>query len=179
MVSLELNLDEVCYMNILLTNTTVFSIKATTNSQEIILLPNQSVNTDCDQKSRIKLSFINTDRFDAKSIANNLMLHVSCTYSVETISENQNIHISNKIFELDRSTLLLPFAYSYLTLDNVNAILTSCIADNEKAIKKMYFAFALFGENGYDFLFNIFSIAFQMRRIKKLCDVEKIKKLIE
>ena len=29
------------------------------------------------------------------------------------------------------------------------------------------------------FLFNIFSIVFQMRRIKKLCDVEKIKKLIE
>lgn len=136
MVSLELNLDEVCYMNILLTNTTVFNIKVTTNSQEIILLPNQSVNTDCDQKSRIKLSFINTDRFDAKSIANNLMLNVSCTYSIETISENQNIHISNKIFELDSSTLLLPFAYSYLTLDNVNAILTSCIADNEKAIKK-------------------------------------------
>ena len=107
------------------------------------------------------------------------MLNVSCTYSIETISENQNIHISNKIFELDSSTLLLPFAYSYLTLDNVNAILTSCIADNEKAIKKMYFAFALFGENGYDFLFNIFSIAFQMRRIKKLCDVEKMKKLIE
>ena len=72
-------------MNILLTNTTVFSIKATTNSQEIILLPNQSVNTDCDQKSLIKLSFI----------------------------------------------------------------------------------------------FNIFSIVFQTRRIKKLCDVEKIKKLIE
>lgn len=179
MVSLELNLDGVCYMNILLTNTTVFSIKVTTNSQEIILLPNQSVNTDCDQKSLIKLSFINTDRFYAKSIANNLMLNVSCTYSIETISKNQNIHISNKIFELDSSTLLLPFAYSYLTLDNVNAILTSCIADNEKAIKKMYFAFALFGENGYDFLFNIFSIVFQMRRIKKLCDVEKIKKLIE
>ncbi len=166
-------------MNISLTNTSVFSIKATINSQEIILLPNQSVNTDCDQKTLIKLSFINTDRFDAKSIANNLMLNVSCTYSIETISENQNIYISNKIFELDSSTLLLPFAYSYLKLENVNAILTSCVADNEKAIKKMYFAFALFGENGYDFLFNIFSVAFQMRRIKKLCDVEKIKKLIE
>lgn len=161
MVSLELNLDGVCYMNILLTNTTVFSIKVTANSQEIILLPNQSVNTDCDQKSRIKLSFINTDRFDAKSIANNLMLNVSCTYSIETISENQNIHISNKIFELDSSTLLLPFAYSYLTLDNVNAILTSCIADNEKAIKKMYFAFALLVKTDMIFYLIFFPLPFK------------------
>ena len=106
-------------MNILLTNTTVFSIKATTNSQEIILLPNQSVNTDCDQKSLIKLSYINTDRFDAKSIANNLMLNVSCTYSIETISENQNIHISNKIFELDSSTLLLATVYKGNIIKNL------------------------------------------------------------
>lgn len=166
-------------MNILLTNTSTLSVKVTTNKQEIVLLPNQSVNTDYDLESTIKLSFISTDKFDVKSIANKLMLNISCTYSVKNIKENQLINISNEVFEFDSSALLLPFAYSYLKLDNADTVLTSCSADNEKSVKKMYFAFALFGEGGYDFIFNIFSVAFQMRRIKKLCKVEKIKSIIE
>lgn len=166
-------------MNIILTNKSTFSVKVTTNKQDFVLLPKQLINADFDEKSLIKLSFTTTEKFNAKSIANKLMLNISCTYRIENINENQHIDISNSVFEFDNSALLLPFAYSYLKLDNADTVLTSCSADNEKSIKKMYFAFALFGEGGFDFLFNIFSVAFQMRRIKKLCDIEKIKSTIE
>ncbi len=174
-------------MNTYLTNTTKFSITAKVNSIEYLLEPNQVQSMSVYDNDKIVLSIVNKTNkksYSEKFInsLNSLVLNVSCTYLIKNLTENENIQIANEIYEFDENALLLPFAYHYLkpSINNTNTQLqlVQCEADNVKTIKRIYFIFALLGDGGFDFLLNIFSITFQMHRIKKLCDDNKILQII-
>ncbi len=172
-------------MNIFFTNTTKYLIIAKINSIEYLLEPNQVQQLSAYDNDKIVLSIVNNTvnksyKEKLKNSLNNLVLNVSCTYLIKNLKENENIQIANEIYEFNENALLLPFAYHYLKpcINNTQLQLVQCEADNVKAIKKIYFIFALLGDGGFDFLLNIFSVSFQMHRIKKLCDDNKILQII-
>lgn len=173
-------------MNIFLNNTTKYSINAKINSIEYLLEPNQTRQLSANDNDTIVLSITDniankTTGEKLKDSLKNLVLNVSCSYIIKNLTENENIQIVNEIYEFKENALLLPFAYHYLkaNMDNTQFRLVSCNADNAKAIKKIYFIFALLGDGGFDFLLNIFSISFQMHRIKRLCNNDKILSVIK
>lgn len=173
-------------MNIFFNNTTKYSISVKINSIEYLLKPNQVQQLSVYDNDKIVLSTVHNTINKSyseklKNSLNNLVLNVSCTYLIENLKENENIQIANEIYEFNENALLLPFAYHYLKprINNTQLQLVQCKADNVKAIKKIYFIFALLGDGGFDFLLNIFSISFQMHRIKKLCDNNKILQILK
>lgn len=168
-------------MNIFLSNSTKYSINIKINSIEYLVEPNQTHQLSVNENDKMMLSIIDNNISNSysekiKNSLKNLVLDVSCIYLIKDIKENENIQITNKIFEFEENALLLPFAYHYLNVNKNNhqIQLIQCKANNVKKIKKIYFIFALLGDGGFDFLLNIFSISFQMHRIKKLCEDNKI-----
>lgn len=172
-------------MNIFLANKTKHSIKAKCNSNEYFLSSNQTQKLSVNDNDKLTLTIINntdSNSYEKKlnKALNNLVLNVSCVYLIKNLNENENIQITSDIFEFKENALLLPFAYHYLNaiINDRRLQLIKCKANNVKQIKKIYFVFAILGNGGFDFLLNIFSITFQMQRIKKLCNESKIFKTL-
>lgn len=173
-------------MKIFLSNSAKYSICVKINSIEYFLEPNQTQQLFVNKNDELMLSIIDDNVSNSfgekfKRTLKNLVLNVSCTYLIKNLDENDTIQITNEIFEFEENALLLPFAYYYLnaTANGSQLQLVHCKADNVKTIKKIYFIFAFLGDGGFDFILNLFSITFQMHRIRKLCDDNKVFKVLK
>lgn len=174
-------------MNIFLNNTANYPVKVVINSVEYSLRSNQTQQINLTGENIKLTAFIIDEKNDSglvssklKNAVKKLFLNVSCTFILDNISDGDTLYLHNKIFEFQDNWLALPFAYHYLTVDNgLNKYeLFDCIGTNVRTIKKIYFFFSLLGDGGFDFLINIFSVFFQMKRISKFCDHKKVFEII-
>lgn len=172
-------------MNIFFNNASKYKINIKANFTDYVIEPNQTQQISVNNNDIIELSIFddfNNNSYSKrlKNSLKNLLLNVSCAYLINNLNENDSIQITNEIYDFDEHALLLPFAYHYLKAEKSGKSLqlTQCKATNTKSIKKIYFIFAILGDGGFDFLLNIFSISFQMNRIKKLCSDNKIFQII-
>lgn len=174
-------------MNVFLNNTANYPVKVIINSVEYSLNSNQTQKINLAGEG-IKLAAVITDEnrnssfvsSKIKNAVNKLFLNVSCTYVLDNISDGDTLFLHNRLYEFKDNSLSLPFAYHYLTVDNEskNFVLLDCNGTNVHSLKKIYFFFSLLGNGGFDFLINIFSIFFQMKRINKLCEHKKVFEII-
>ena len=172
-------------MNIFFNNVSKYSINVKVGFTEYVIESNQTQQISVNNNDTIELSIFddfNNNSYSKrlKNSIKNLMLNVSCTYLLNNLKDNDSIKITNEIYEFDQHALLLPFVYHYLKAETSGKYLqlTQCKATNTKSIKKIYLIFAFLGDGGFDFLLNIFSISFQMHRIKKLCSDNRIFQII-
>lgn len=174
-------------MNVFLNNTANYPVKVIINSVEYLLNTNQIQKINLEGES-IKLTAVIIDEnrnsgfmsSKIKNAVNKLFLNVSCTYVSDNISDGDTLSLHNRLYEFKDNSLSLPFAYHYLTVDNLSKkiMLLDCNGINARTVKKIYFIFSLLGNGGFDFLINIFSVFFQMKRINKLCEHKKVFEII-
>lgn len=170
-------------MNVFFRNQANYPVKIEINSFECLLQPNQIQKFILNEK-KIKCSVVvadedNRQSFAATKIKNTLkklFLNVSCTFVLDDISNGDTFYIQNHIYEFTDNSLLLPFAYHYLTvLHNMKKLKPlDCNGTNVNSVKRLYLLFAILGDGGFDFLLNLFSVVFQMQRIRKLCQPKNI-----
>lgn len=174
----NIDLSEGFIMKLSFNNISKFPVKIGNGTEVYEIYLNRVKEIAFNDKYEVTLSITEIAK-KAKSITKNslnkLFLNVSCTYCFEFPVECDTVIICDEFYEFE-SNLLLPFAYHYLKINNGSEQfkLISCKATNVKSIKKLYFCFALMCNGGFDFLLNIFSIIFQIHRIKKLCKNDKI-----
>lgn len=174
-------------MNVFLNNTANYPVKVIINSVEYSLKSNQTQQINLAGEDIKLTTFIIDEKNDSgfvsskiKNALKKLCLDISCTFALDNISDGDILYLHNRIYEFKDNLLSLPFAYHYLTVDNEskNFVLLDCNGTNVHSLKKIYFFFSLLGDGGFDFLINIFSIFFQMKRINKLCEHKKVFEII-
>lgn len=174
-------------MKVFLNNTANYPVKVIINSVEYLLEPNQTQQIDLVGEDIKLTTFIIDEKNDKdfvsskiKNTFRNLCLDISCTFVLDNISVGETLYLHNRIYEFKDNLLSLPFAYHYLTVDSESKkfLLLDCNGINVHSIKKIYFIFSLLGDGGFDFLINLFSVLFQMKRINKLCEHEKVFEII-
>lgn len=174
-------------MKIFFYNQANYPVKMKINSFKYLLQPDQVQEIIINEK-RVQFSVVVADEDDSQKFAalklkntlKKLFLNVSCTFMLDNVSNGDTLYVQNYIYEFKDNALLLPFAYHYLTVSHNTEKLKpfDCNSINARSVKKLYLLFAILGDGGFDFLLNLFSVVFQMRRIHKLCQPKKVFEIV-
>lgn len=175
-------------MKITLSNQSKYDIEINCENQKVLLKSNsiQDINISNSPlilRASISGELVQDDIIPKKLLEtlSNMSLDIDCTYELKNICDGMTLDITNDIYSFSGESFFLPFLYAYPVIKsaNVEVNLIDCFGKNINKVLKLYRRLALFVRIGGDgIIIGIFSVIFELFRVKRLCKKEKIFKVL-